>query len=1396
MKNATVMKIVRFLVCMLLCGFFVMPADTPVTAGSLNGGGAAVIGSTDGIGYSSELYDADNGLPTSDANVVFASSDGFIWIGGNSGLIRYDGTTFERMTEIEGITGVNTLFEDSKGRLWIGSNDNGITCLDKGEGTHFSYDNGLPSSSVHAICEDRDGNIVIGTTQGIFFVGDDMKISRIEDNGLSSAYIKGLYTDADGAVCGNTKEGDVFRIKDRRMIDYVATEDMEIGAVCSIFPVEGRPGVVWLGNYNGVICKGSFEDGFENLEFNYLSYSEAYYDYDYSDDFDWDFDWDSDDDTDEDYDPEDAGDTEDFPVATVASALYPVTDPVSGIGTMAGTTWVLTSNMIFYLDKEGEFRRIENIPLYSGIETMTEDFEGNLWFSSTSQGVMKIVANKFIDLTDRAWLEREVVNAVCIVGDSIYIGTDNGIQFASKSRGYGSTDLIGILGNTRINCITKDGNNDIWVSTETNGFGLVQYSDKDGFTLYTEDEGMPSNNILATMTASDGSVLVCTDKGLVTVKNGEIAGIIGKEQGLNNNVILTVEEYDGKYYLGTDGDGIYVIEGGNNIEHISRSDGLTSDVILRIKKDVKRDVLWIVTSNSVQFLQDSQIKEVKGFPYTDNYDIFFDSGDKAWVLASNGIYVADAREMISGDGLEYSFYSVADGLCSVPTGRSYSFLDDNGDLYICGRKGVSCVNIEDFFVQKNDLILSVPYIEADGVRYYHDADNTFRIPSTAEYITVYAFALTYTMHDPMIEYMLEGSDKQSVVLNKSDMMPVRYTNLRGGEHEFRLSVLNSSTRNARQTATFRIVKQRRFYEHWWFYLLCLIAIVVFITELIRLITRRKMQALMKRAEEQKRLFKQTATALVNAIDAKDKYTHGHSSRVADYSRKIAELVGKDEDYCDEIYYAALLHDVGKIGIPESIINKTGRLTDEEYEIIKQHPEKGVQILESISEIPNLSIGANYHHERYDGKGYPSHLKGTDIPEIARIISVADAYDAMTSNRSYRSPIPQQKVREEIVKGSGTQFDPYFARTMLHLIDVDTEYDMKEREEIKELAGKNELIVKEHRSDISEGIVLTQNMTTIRLKVVEYEDAVFERPEPSMVLFDSLDARVHSEEREIKDLAYSEYGELRFDGHYDLKAARKMEIKELTQASRDDLAEGEYLIEAVKIKDHILIRITNRNKVIEATAALPDNSRFAYIGLTGENCVIKDVSIEKSEETVPDGYIARIAEEVSYINVPAGDIPNVQVDGYRTAASAGVPIRDGLQITYHAMSLPTARLVWHCPFIDIFTSSDGEVNGKDYRDLAFMRLDGECWECDPSSHATVMVTVNDSFESWDAWKQFNKEGFDSKVVFAVNGNKIVVSTENAGIIIKHTIELTGVEGTVYAALTGDQCALTGIRIRKS
>lgn len=199
----------------------------------------------------------------------------------------------------------------------------------------------------------------------------------------------------------------------------------------------------------------------------------------------------------------------------------------------------------------------------------------------------------------------------------------------------------------------------------------------------------------------------------------------------------------------------------------------------------------------------------------------------------------------------------------------------------------------------------------------------------------------------------------------------------------------------------------------------------------------------RKSQENESLSLHVVQTLAEAIDAKDTYTNGHSGRVADYSREIARRYGYAKKAQDEIYMMGLLHDVGKIGVPDAVINKPGKLTDEEFALIKKHPDLGHKILKQITEMPKLSVGARWHHERFDGRGYPDGLAGEDILEEARIIAVADAYDAMTSRRSYRSILPQDVVRNEIVKGRGTQFDPVFADIMLQIIDEDTEYKLHE-----------------------------------------------------------------------------------------------------------------------------------------------------------------------------------------------------------------------------------------------------------------------------------------------------------------------------------------------------------------
>lgn len=178
---------------------------------------------------------------------------------------------------------------------------------------------------------------------------------------------------------------------------------------------------------------------------------------------------------------------------------------------------------------------------------------------------------------------------------------------------------------------------------------------------------------------------------------------------------------------------------------------------------------------------------------------------------------------------------------------------------------------------------------------------------------------------------------------------------------------------------------------------------------------------------------QTVMTIVNTIDAKDEYTKGHSQRVSEYAVALAEELGMPEEEIERIRYVGLLHDIGKIGVPDAILNKPGRLNNTEFSLMKLHTMVGGEILKDINSMEDLDVGAKYHHERYDGKGYPEGLAGEDIPFVARIIGIADAYDAMTSHRVYRKRLSDEAVQEEIARCAGAQFDPKLAEVFLNMV---------------------------------------------------------------------------------------------------------------------------------------------------------------------------------------------------------------------------------------------------------------------------------------------------------------------------------------------------------------------------
>ncbi|MCR5787165.1 MAG: HD-GYP domain-containing protein [Acholeplasmatales bacterium] len=197
--------------------------------------------------------------------------------------------------------------------------------------------------------------------------------------------------------------------------------------------------------------------------------------------------------------------------------------------------------------------------------------------------------------------------------------------------------------------------------------------------------------------------------------------------------------------------------------------------------------------------------------------------------------------------------------------------------------------------------------------------------------------------------------------------------------------------------------------------------------------RHKLKKSLELQNAYKEITLESIEAIARTIDAKDHYTNGHSLRVGYYSREIAKALNLSKMDVENIYYAGLLHDIGKIGVPDSILNKPEHLSEDEFDVIKSHTSEGATILSSISVIPNITLGARYHHEHYDGTGYPEGRKGKEIPLVARIICCADCYDAMATKRVYKEPYLTDHIIEEFTKCSGTQFDPEIANIVIKLI---------------------------------------------------------------------------------------------------------------------------------------------------------------------------------------------------------------------------------------------------------------------------------------------------------------------------------------------------------------------------
>ena len=938
--------------------------------------------------YVQTIYSSTNGLPCGEANDIAITGDGIIWIGTYAGLYRYNGREFRWMDGYDSVRNVNCLYVDEEGRLWIGTNDNGLSIVINEQIVNvIDQSQGLPANAVKSIIKSSDGYYYIGTTGSTQILTLNCGLKKLST--LSEiTYADHMTADANGNVAAVTNEGTLFLLRQGQIVCSRQLPERNTTFKSCEFAPDGTLLAATSGNE---IFRFDVSQGWFSLL-----------------------------------------DVRECPgLLSIMNMQYMEN----------GELFICADNGIAYIDVNGEYEKLNTNDFNNSIDNMLVDYQGNLWFTSSRLGLLRMAKSNFRDIYTTAGMENRVTNTIVRWNGVYYFGTDKGMDAVDLKGKNRVTDwLTEKFAGIRIRCMAVDDQNHLWICTH--GSGLYEY-DPDGTEYaYNKGNGLFGNKARVVTQLRDGTMLVSCETGLGFFRDHQVEDMIlyAGTQITSDTVMSMTELPDGTILAGTDGNGIAVIENRKVARMITRQNGLSSDVILRTVLDAKTGGAFVVTSNGLCYMNtDETIRTLDNFPYFNNYDIWIKGTDAMFVMSSAGIYTVDRNELLSGkDEISYELLDTRRGLNSGLTANSWTWYEaDSGELYLPCDTGVFVINTNSFSSSSKVYRLSVPTIRLDGAARHVDRSVTQKIPRGVNRLEILPEVINYTIQDPNVGYMLEGFDTQWTIVPQNTLNVISYTNLPAGDYTFHLGVFDNSQENLIVERTYNFTKEKEMYDNSWFifYMLSVPMFTVgWVTWLLVKRHERKMEEQLAIANRQIEMGKQTVIAIARTVDAKDQRTSDHSRRVAIYSRQIAEAYGLDEKQCRDIEWAAQMHDIGKIGIPDAILNKPARLTDEEYAIMKSHTTRGAEILKDFTLLDNVIDGAQYHHERYDGRGYPQGLAGEDIPLFARIIGVADAFDAMTANRIYRQQMDFSYVLGEMEKGRGTQFDPQFVDILLKLIN--------------------------------------------------------------------------------------------------------------------------------------------------------------------------------------------------------------------------------------------------------------------------------------------------------------------------------------------------------------------------
>lgn len=935
------------------------------------------------------VYNGENGLYGGRANDIVQTKDGVIWIATYGGLYRCCGNEMMWMNELESVKTVNCLYTDEAGRMWIGTNDNGLSIYMNDQITNvLNKDDGFPSNSVRCITESSDGLYYAGTTDSlvVLTLSGGLKVYDIIPE---IVYAKSISADNNGNVAAVSDDGVLFILRGTEIIARLEKNNGDEIFSCCAFD---ESGTLYAGTSGNTVTAFDISDG---------RFKEK-------------------------------GSVDCEELSALASLEF----------TDDGVMFVCADNGAGYITSDNRFVNIEMNSFSSSIEHMLKDYQGNYWFASSRLGLLCLRKSVFTEFGQYDGLSGDVVNTVIKWQGVLLAGTDSGLEAIGKNEII--EKLAEELSEVRIRCFTEDSRGNLWVCTGGKGIWCVS---PDGTIVeYNSENGTAGNKFRSAIETSDGTVAVAGDYGITFIKNGKVTKTVTSADGLTNPKVLSLYECnDGSIFAGTDGNGIAVIRDGKVVGAIKQENGLSSETILRIVGKADGKGCFAVTGNGICYIVGkNEIQLLDNFPYYNNFDIIEGKNGELFILSSAGIFVVDKEELLSGKTVKYLLLDSKKGLSNALTPNSWNYIDENDNLYLSVDSGIVSVNLNYYDIPMRSCRMLLKEIKADGASIPIEKGLETVIPSGTDEIVFTPEIVNFSVNDPDVSVYMEGLDRTARIMPQSELTSVVYSNLPSGKYVFHLAILDSRTGTVLAENTYKLSKEPEIFENWWFLMYAIVVAVITIAYLTWLVVRTQIRKTLRMqkmeldyAKNQIRMGNETILTIARTVDAKDENTSQHSVRVSEYSVMIAKKLGYGEEECENLRKTAMLHDIGKIGIPDSVLNKPARLSEEEYAVMKSHVTRGAEILKNFTMIENVADGALYHHERYDGSGYANGLKGEEIPLNARIIGIADAFDAMTANRVYRKKLDLGFVIEELKKGRGTQFDPKLVDILLELISDGT-----------------------------------------------------------------------------------------------------------------------------------------------------------------------------------------------------------------------------------------------------------------------------------------------------------------------------------------------------------------------